>query len=228
MRACTVVGPAVVITNFHVVESLVNGASSPSNAIIRFDYKRLDDGTTLNSGMEFHLASEDWLVDSSPPSPADLIPEPKEELPTSSELDYALLRLAEPVGSQPVGKKGDPATRRGWIPLTRTEYTFPPDSPLFILQHPLGVPLKLLLDTHGIIRANKNGTRVLYRTNTDRGSSGSPCFDQNWNLVALHHLGDPAYERRLNPTYNEGIPTTAIYDLVYQRGKREALGMPTC
>jgi V8-like Glu-specific endopeptidase len=55
---------------------------------------------------------------------------------------------------------------------------------------------------------------VSYKTNTDGGSSGSPCFDQDWNLVALHHSGDPNYA--LGP--NEGIPIDAIVTAIQSRG----------
>ena len=41
-------------------------------------------------------------------------------------------------------------------------------------QHPEGTPLKLALDTEAVISLNANNTRVLYSTNTEPGSSGSP------------------------------------------------------
>lgn len=43
---------------------------------------------------------------------------------------------------------------------------------------------------------------IRYRTNTLPGSSGSPCFSQGWDLVALHHNGDPEF---WTPTYNAAI-----------------------
>ena len=48
-------------------------------------------------------------------------------------------------------------------------------------------PLKLAPDTEAVLSVNANGTRVRYANNTEPGSSGSPVFDINWNLVALHH-----------------------------------------
>jgi V8-like Glu-specific endopeptidase len=82
------------------------------------------------------------------------------------------------------------------------------------MQHPKAEPLKLAFDTDAIIGLNPNGTTVTYRTNTEGGSSGSPCFDINWNLVALHHSGDPDW---LNPTYNAGTPFSAICSLLEKR-----------
>jgi Effector-associated domain 1/Trypsin-like peptidase domain len=226
------VGSDLVLTNYHVMDSLIaedqsNAAgrlqAKPSDVVLRFDYKRLADGSTLNAGTVYRLATSDWLVDRSPMSPADSEPDPKTETPRNDELDYALIRLDRPAGSDPVGGQGEPDSHRGWLKMPTTKYEFQPDTPLFIMQHPQGAPLKLALDTEGIIGTNQNGTRVLYRTNTLAGSSGSPCFDQNWNLVALHHSGDPNFDPAHKPAYNEGIPAFAIYQLLEQRGVTGAL-----
>src|SRR5204863_1924748 len=84
---------------------------------------------------------------------------------------------------------------------------FVPHSPLFIIQHPKGEPIKLNLDTNSIIGlVDDRRLRVRYATNSEPGSSGSPCFDQNWQLIALHHAGDHEFA----PQYNEGIPIDAI------------------
>ena len=55
---------------------------------------------------------------------------------------------------------------------------------------------------------NGNATRVRHRTNTAGGSSGSPSFDGNWNLLALHHTGDPSFLTM--PKYNQGVMIDAI------------------
>jgi V8-like Glu-specific endopeptidase len=52
-----------------------------------------------------------------------------------------------------------------------------------------------------------------YTTNTQPGSSGSPVFDFEWNLVALHHLGDPAFDK-LTAEFNQGIPANAIRRMI--------------
>ena len=43
---------------------------------------------------------------------------------------------------------------------------------------------------------------------SEPGSSGSPVFNLDWELVALHHLGDPAYDHP--PAYNQGVPIDKI------------------
>jgi hypothetical protein len=178
----------------------------------------------LNQGKIYHVSTEngDWLIDYSPYSPVDLEPEPKSGLPEIDQLDYALLRVEGAPGDAGLGESPEPgAPIRGWIAIPDTAYDFPSDTPLFIAQHPKGTPLKLALDTNAVIELNENQTRVTYRTNTDPGSSGSPVFDQNWNLVALHHSGDPD---SIMPTYNEGIPLHAIASLLAQREFDHLLG----
>ena len=189
----------LVMTNWHVAQSLE--AASPQagarardrDVRCRFDYRKLSDGSQ-NPGTVFSLAPQ-WRVLWSPNN-ADGT-EPSDE-----QLDCALLRLEKPAGDLAAGPKPDaPGPRRGWITLpSDAPMPFVPNTPLFIVQHPQAEPIKLSLDTISITGVNALRNRVRYTTNTEPGSSGSPCFDQNWNLLALHHSGEPNY----NPTWNEG------------------------
>jgi hypothetical protein len=95
---------------------------------------------------------------------------------------------------------------------------FQPGSSLFIVQHPRGRPMELALGTRALIGLNRNGTRVRYRTNTDHGSSGSPAFDLSWNLLALHHAGDPDYALAHTPEWNQGVPFHLITSRLIRRG----------
>lgn len=208
-------GSDAVMTNYHVVEAVILGekggstgtglSAQPSDVVLRFDYKRLADGTTLNPGTEYRLPAQNWLIDSSP----------------IEQLDYALLRVSDAPGDSQMGtqKGSSDAPPRGFL-IPATNYAIQPHTPLFIVQHPQGDPLQLALDTDAIISVDPTGTRVRYRTNTLPGSSGSPCFNSNWELVVLHHAGDPNF----NPTFNEGIPFTAIMAQLQQNNKLSALG----
>jgi hypothetical protein len=226
-------GPDVLMTNYHVIEPLLDDrgpdipAGTPADVIVRFDYKKLADGLTVHPGTEFALASTEWLLVKSPPSSADFIADPKPQVPRPDELDYALLRLATAAGNQPVGGTGEPmAQKRGWVEVPKTTPAVTAGSALFIVQHPKAEPLKLALDTDAVIGTNANGTRLSYRTNTEPGSSGSPCFNQDWQLVALHHLGDPDYTSGHKAAYNQGILMSAIHELLTQRKLVNLLGDP--
>jgi len=219
-------GPDVLITNYHVLEKVITGQAPPGDVALRFDYQMMADGTTLNPGKVYRLAG-DWRLDDSPYSPLDLRNDPGGAEPPADFLDYSLVRVAGAPGSEPVsgGAGADPnAPPRGFIDVPRAVPGMASGAALFILQHPSGAPLKLALDTDAVIGANRSGTRLRYRTNTEPGSSGSPCFDANWQLVALHHSGDPNYSALHHPEYNEGIPFAAILALLDARQKRGLLG----
>jgi V8-like Glu-specific endopeptidase len=128
-------------------------------------------------------------------------------LPTPEELDFALLQLGTALGSAPAAGPESPI--RGWETLPENPVSLAIDQGLIIAQHPAGEAMKLSVDTAGVISVNQNSSRVRYRNNTEGGSSGSPVFDMLWNLVALHHMGDPAQNH--DPEYNQGvIPLSAI------------------
>lgn len=85
------------------------------------------------------------------------------------------------------------------------------DHPVSIIQHPLGQTKQIALTANKIIGIN--GPKLLYLTDTERGSSGSPVFNNDWKVIALHHAGrteedgglviDPATKERRGA--NEGI-----------------------
>ncbi len=217
-------GPSVALTNYHVVEPVIDKEYGPGDVVLRFDYKRLGDGTYIYPGQEFRLETggDGWLLDSCPYSEVDLELDPKSGDPAPGELDYALLQVRGNPGQHPIGGKAEPgAPRRGWIELPEKEHDFQPETPLFIMQHPKGAALKLALDTQAVVGLYGAGRRVRYTTSTEPGSSGSPVFDQNWNLVALHHSGDPA---SIMPSYNEGIPITLIGGRLREKGLGGYLG----
>lgn len=212
------VSPNRVLTNHHVIAPAIPGGSGPTAdpgaIVLRFDYKELLDKTTVNPGVEVRLA-ENWLIDSTPHSSVDLENPPRTRTPSIDELDFALLELAEPIGSQPIplGKDVDSqAVRRGWIELPSAPWPFATNSTLLIIQHPNGAPLSLAMDLEARMEENANQTRVTYQTGTEPGSSGSPCFNQYWDLVALHHAGDPLYPALSPHGFNEGIPIHRIVE----------------
>ena len=220
------IGPDLVVTNYHVMECVVANEdgeaqykgprATADQAVCRFDYKVLSNGAR-NPGVVYSLAKQ-WRVALSPNNP------PGQE-PGISQLDLAVVRLAKPAGSLPVGAttaSGDP---RGQIalPAVDTRHSFEPNTPLFMIQHPEGDPLKLALESDAILSLRADRARVRYRTNSEPGSSGSPCFDENWNLVAVHHAGDPNYARTAE--FNEGIPIDTVVDFLIAQGLRDQVGV---
>jgi len=74
---------------------------------------------------------------------------------------------------------------------------------VYAIGYPRGGSLSFSLQDSAWLDADE--VRILYRTPTDDGSSGSPVFDQDyWSVMALHHA-----ERR-SENANEGIPLTTV------------------
>jgi hypothetical protein len=209
------IGPDIALTNFHVLESVISDPSRAPLVVFRFDYKRLADGSVLH-GITTTLAQNDWLLDAAKYSRFEGEGRPDDALPAVDELDFAAVRLATAVGSESVGPGASvELPKRGWVDLPGVQPPLPRGAPILIAQHPQGEPIKLAIDTESVLCFNGNETRVRYKTNTDKGSSGSPCFDMDWTLVALHHMGDPEWR---NPDYNEGVPIGLIRARLAARG----------
>jgi effector-associated domain 1 (EAD1)-containing protein/trypsin-like peptidase len=179
------VGPDVLLTNKHVANEMVGGAR------VQFDYV-LD---AAGAGRVCALA-QDWLVADSP----------------INELDFALVRLAESAGSDPL--EGASGRSRGW--LQPKPHTFTLQEPLLILQHPSAEHLKLGVGSVKQLQAAPQ--RIHYTTNTLGGSSGSPCFTLGWELVALHHAGAASA--------NLGVPMGAILARLTEQKKAGLLAPP--
>ncbi len=114
-----------------------------------------------------------------------------EELARSQpkEFDYAIYRLEK----VPAGKRGYFKARAYQFNSIR--------EPVSVLGHPQGKPQAFAF---GVVFDNNSFFgRVAYTANTSPGSSGSPVFTENWDLVAVHHHG----ETNVN---NHGIPMAAI------------------
>jgi V8-like Glu-specific endopeptidase len=74
-----------------------------------------------------------------------------------------------------------------------------------IIQHPSGGPKQIALYHNTVTSANDR--YVLYLTDTMPGSSGSPVFNTDWEVVALHHWGGTIKEAytNINLYRNRGI-----------------------
>lgn len=197
------IAPDVVLTNNHVVAEVVADSQKLSQWGFRFDYKIMEDGTTRNPGVSYKATE---IIAARPHSAVDTVGEPKPGVPADDDLDFALVRLEEAPGDETLGK-GAQSPLRGFVelPTSADNPDFSSNLVLFIPQHPQGNPMKLTVNT---FRSwNQNETRMTYLNDTSPGSSGSPIFNGNWQLVGLHHSGDPQFGQ---PEYNEGIPINKI------------------
>jgi V8-like Glu-specific endopeptidase len=95
-------------------------------------------------------------------------------------LDYALLQLT-----------GDPASKWGTLKLTNSDPV--QQGPIFVVQHPAGQP-KMISKINCLAGAvpvdgRAAGTDFTHSCDTVGGSSGAPIFNENGEVIGLHHYG---------------------------------------
>jgi len=103
---------------------------------------------------------------------------------TDSSLDFTLVAVAE------VGASGTPLSAQGWNQLIPEEGKAIIGQWVNIVQHPNGEPKQLVLRNNEIV--DTPDRFLTYKADTSPGSSGSPVYNDQWEVVALHHAGKPA------------------------------------
>jgi hypothetical protein len=185
------VGPNVLLTNWHVVED-----SSIDKLTFEFDYFYVAEDRPRPY---VRRAAADGLLARGPYT-SDEGAGRSGSTPRLQELDFALIALDRD-NQDPLG------AARGFAEVPAA-LTYRPKDSLIILQHPRGDPQCFALDFDGVLGLNENGTRLKYRTNTEPGSSGSPCFDLEWQFIAIHQAGMRGWPE--GGDFNQGIPVTAL------------------
>lgn len=102
---------------------------------------------------------------------------------TDPDLDFSLVAVAE------VGASGTPLSAQGWNQLVPDEGKAIIGQWVNIIQHPNGEPKQLVLRNNEIV--DTPDRFLTYKTDTSPGSSGSPVYNDQWEVVALHHAGKP-------------------------------------
>lgn len=129
---------------------------------------------------------------------------------TSKELDFTIVGCNEPALDlfYPIALLRNPST------VTRGEK-------VNIVQHPRGRPKEVALHNNDVLRVKDKV--IWYETDTEPGSSGSPVFNNTWDLVALHHAG----WIEDGVTTNEGVRIAAIVSHLVARQHIEATASST-
>jgi hypothetical protein len=88
-----------------------------------------------------------------------------------------------------------------------------PKSKAYVVGHPRGSGLQISLHDSLLLDIDDDERLVHYRTPTDPGSSGSPVFNSDWEVIAFHHGGSAATPRLHGEgryEANEGIALNAV------------------
>jgi hypothetical protein len=70
--------------------------------------------------------------------------------------------------------------------------------------------MMLAISGSGVTGAYPDRGYLQYVSRTAPGSSGGPCFDDDWNIVAVHH----AVRSKAFGVIGEGILMASIYDAI--------------
>lgn len=107
---------------------------------------------------------------------------------TDELLDYTLVAVKR------VNRRGADLSSFGWYRLVEAEGKIIIGESVSIIQHPSGELKQVALRENQLIDVLPNFLH--YQTDTAPGSSGSPVFNDQWEVVALHHSGVPERDSR--------------------------------
>ncbi len=208
------VGPDLVLTCFHCLRKEILSRTDFANAGMTEVKCRFDmfGRSSVQLPQDIRLMENfvDWHIDSSPPVDSDSEAAGFQEArsPNKSYLDFALIRLKERLGEQPIlADEMNAGLRRGWIPIPRAAPILHPGMAIVIFQNPEQV-IQIGIDTSGLESISPLRTRFRHFVTTAPGSSGAPCFAlSDWSLIGLHQFSDPNPQ---SPRFNQGIPIEAV------------------
>lgn len=119
------------------------------------------------------------------PSSQRLPLEPDRFFVNDKQLDFALVAVG------PLEDGTAPGSRFGAIRMRGAVGKVLLGQPLNIVQHPGGRPRRIAFRNNLLVSID-DAMRVAYVTDTEPGSSGSPVFNDRWQLIALHQRAEEA------------------------------------
>ncbi|MFI5683152.1 trypsin-like serine peptidase [Streptomyces sp. NPDC051636] len=128
-------------------------------------------------------------VDNAPQPPTRLDLDPDGFFVADERLDFALVRVT---GTGPEGRP--PGETFGWNRLSAQGGKLVIGEPVNVIGHPMG-RLKEIAVRDNMLQVRLDDF-LHYKTDTEPGNSGSPVFNDQWEVVALHHSGVPRTDDR--------------------------------
>lgn len=178
----------VFVTNAHVISDLVPHAIKRSDALVSFEVE----SAVARKPVFYEI--DDVLYTS---IPGDL----GAAAQADDKLDVTIVSLKDLPGEY---RNLTAATQ---LPLVEAK------TKAYVIGHPRGSGLQISLHDSRLLDIDDDERLIHYRTPTDPGSSGSPVFNEEWNVIGIHHAGSGETPRLHGPgTYeaNEAIALGAI------------------
>lgn len=127
-------------------------------------------------------------VDNTPQPPTRLELDPDGFFAADERLDFALVLVAPGPDPRPAGELF------GWNRLSTQMGKLVIGEPVNVIGHPMG-RLKEIAVRDNMLQVRLDDF-LHYKTDTEPGNSGSPVFNDQWEVVALHHSGVPRTDER--------------------------------
>jgi V8-like Glu-specific endopeptidase len=209
------VGPGILITNRHVLDQSDLGKDSlltiVASAVAEFDVEIIPE----------EIAPGKTRLASSRPVVFRLAPQTLLLTDDWNELDYVLIALE----SKSLDGQHD-INEYGYNRLSADMGKTVTGEPVFIIQHPNGESKKVSLLNNRMMIRDEKSSYLYYEADTEPGSSGSPVFNRQWEVVALHHsvefARDP--EDRIlakdGSLWSEAMGSAAIQTMSFNEGVR--------
>jgi endonuclease G, mitochondrial len=212
--------PNLLMTNHHVLPN----AAAASLAIAEFNYQHDLNGVESSRRVYNLMPSSLFFTDAG--------------------LDVSFVEVA------PRAFDGTPLSEFGFLPLIARSGKGLDGEWVSIIQHPGGQPKQIAIRDSQILALSPEDVEgidldkfIHYSTDSEPGSSGAPVFNDQWQVLALHHKAVPDYDtehRRLardgktvwTPEMgekekgwiaNEGVRISAIYAMLGERRFEEPL-----
>ncbi|HLN74484.1 MAG TPA: DNA/RNA non-specific endonuclease [Prolixibacteraceae bacterium] len=157
------IAPQILITNHHVFKN----ASETDNCAANFLYEKKPHSNFISEGISFKLRADIFFY-------------------TCEDLDFTLVYADnEPLSGDLTLNLIKP------LRLIVTKGKVKDNSPINIIQYPMGGIKKYTTEENFITDIDDKLGILYYTTDTEPGSSGSPCFNKYWEVSALHYTAVP-------------------------------------
>ena len=157
-----------------------------------------------SSGVEFNYQDG---IDGRPLEPRWFEFDPQAFFVANEERDFALVAIAAEEAQ---------LAEFGFNPLIEAEGKAIVGEFVTIIQHPRGEKKQVSLRENRIVDMLEDFLH--YETDTEPGSSGSPVFNDQWEVVGLHHASVPATDHdELGGVMNEGVRISRILRFLHEQ-----------
>ncbi|KAA3621514.1 MAG: serine protease [Bacteroidetes bacterium] len=179
----------LLMTNNHVIGSTAEAADS----VLYFNYQ-LDAEDNKQDPLTYKLAPEEVFF-------------------TNEDYDFSIIKVKD--------EPKRPLDQFGHVNIDLDEYSDEPAlyNHVTIIQHPMGGYKQIALNENQITKVDKETQTILYKTDTEEGSSGSPVFNDNWKVIGLHHAHVSSQdEQGVQTFHNKGVMMEKILDILKNEG----------